>query len=97
MFKNHNDLSSLKICDFGLATYSNEREYIKCGTLIYMAPEIDKKSYDHVIDIWSCGFILYIICSGGKHPIYANNMTTDTYVKELKLQREWTFPPSFPL
>lgn len=98
MFKDLNDLTSLKIADFGLATVIKDKENFKCGTVIYMAPEIiDKKYYDQSIDIWACGYLLYILCSGGKHPIFINNMGIDNYINELKKQEEWTFTSSFSL
>jgi calcium/calmodulin-dependent protein kinase I len=69
MFSNKNDLTTLKIADFGLATHFESKQNLKCGTVLYMAPEIfDKKSYDISVDIWASGFILYILCSGGRHP-----------------------------
>jgi len=43
----------------------------KCGTLPYMAPEIfdaDKKGYrGELVDVWSCGIILYLMLFG-EHP-----------------------------
>ncbi len=51
--------------------------------MIYMAPElINHQSYSLVsvyfslndvvkpVDIWSCGIIMYVILSMGKHPLY---------------------------
>ncbi len=98
MFKDFDDLTSLKIGDFGLATFNFEKESKKCGTLLYMAPEIvNKKSYDSTIDIWATGFVLYILCSGGKHPLYTRDMYTDAYIKQVTSDTCWEFPEHFAL
>ena len=74
MLQRKNDLNSLKIVDFGLATYQNIDKYLmqynlryifpKCGTPGYVAPEIanleDKSlKYDKVCDIFSAGVIFF--------------------------------------
>ena len=56
MFSRQNDLSSIKIIDFGLSLQNFDTlcnsDY--CGTLLYMAPEeINRKSYYLSVDIWS--------------------------------------------
>jgi len=44
MFKKQNDISSLKLIDFGLCAKYGEKQAStltdKCGTVIYMAPEV---------------------------------------------------------
>jgi serine/threonine protein kinase len=66
MFKFANNLNSLKIVDFGLATSTqvNEYPFPKCGTPGYVAPEIANlkdthQKYDKVCDIFSAGCIFY--------------------------------------
>jgi calcium-dependent protein kinase len=66
MLQKKSDLNSLKIVDFGLATYEHIDKYLfpKCGTPGYVAPEIanlvDKTiKYDKVCDIFSAGVIFY--------------------------------------
>jgi serine/threonine protein kinase len=66
MFKEFNDLNTLKVVDFGLATFSNLNEFPfpKCGTPGYVAPEVAnlkdiKSTYDKVCDIFSAGCIFY--------------------------------------
>ena len=73
MLQRKNDLGSLKIVDFGLATSTDVDKYIinitrflfpKCGTPGYVAPEIanliDKSiKYDKVCDIFSAGVIFF--------------------------------------
>ena len=44
MFEKKNDISSLKLIDFGLSMKHNSKDTTaftgKCGTVIYMAPEV---------------------------------------------------------
>lgn len=60
------DLGSLKIVDFGLATKSTESKFLfpKCGTPGYVAPEVanlDKNifKYTNKCDIFSIGVIMF--------------------------------------
>ncbi|CAD8143691.1 unnamed protein product [Paramecium octaurelia] len=71
MLLRKDDLNSLKIVDFGLATYCNVNKYLfpKCGTPGYVAPEIanltDKTlKYDKVCDIFSAGVIFFKLLTG---------------------------------
>ena len=86
LFKNKDDLSSVILCDFGLAYHLNEYEKSIsgfCGTTIYMAPEILlKRNYDSLIDSFSAGIVLYILCSGGMHPFYTNDISSKEYIKK---------------
>ncbi|CAD8185544.1 unnamed protein product [Paramecium pentaurelia] len=66
-----NNLTTLKLVDFGLATYSNIKKfkYPKCGTPGYVAPEIanltDQNSiYDKKCDIFSAGAVFYKLLTG---------------------------------
>ena len=64
--------NNIKICDFGIGQIlKNEKQllYDKCGTPMYMAPEIllssKNKGYEgYPVDIWSSGISLYIMLSG---------------------------------
>lgn len=98
MFSNKNNFDTLKIADFGFSIYSEfDKEEKVCGTLIYKSPEqILQSFYDYYIDYWACGFILYILCSGGSHPIYRIGMDSETYINAFKNIKEWNFPPEFP-
>ena len=73
MLNEKNNISLIKLVDFGLSSDSFEAHNIlnNCGTLIYMAPEqISKKIYSKAVDIWSVGIILYMLLNKGKHPFY---------------------------
>lgn len=71
----------IKIADFGLSTKLNfhypKSAITKCGTLLFMAPEIlCKYSYTKAIDVWSASIIMFILVNGS-HPIWNDTMTTD--------------------
>jgi serine/threonine protein kinase len=54
--------TEIKIADFGLAKIHTSLNRIDtiCGSPLYMAPEVlSEKSYNHTVDIWSLGLILY--------------------------------------
>ena len=64
--------NNVKICDFGIGKVLNSENdilYDKCGTPMYMAPEIilsnENNGYKGFpVDIWSSGITLYIMLSG---------------------------------
>ena len=64
------DLTSIIIADFGLATFDKtiEKEFVlpKCGTPGFLAPEVIKykngnKYYDQKVDIFSLGVVFFIL------------------------------------
>eukprot|EP01137_Pigoraptor_chileana_P009176 Opistho-2@57049 len=67
-----NPSKGVKITDFGVVSLFEEKPKARrkmmqssCGTVHYMAPEIlQGKMYDHSVDLWSCGVILYNLLSG---------------------------------
>lgn len=56
----------LKIIDLGLGQFLDENEHLSRlkGSLFYMAPEQFQGRYDHKVDVWSCGVILYFLLTG---------------------------------
>ena len=88
MLSEENNLSSVKIIDFGLSAqhfnYLANNEY--CGTYIYMAPEqIEKKLYHYSVDIWSIGILMFMLLNGGKHPFYQKNDKKEDFIKKIKI------------
>jgi len=63
------DRKTVKLADFGLSNQfaegdNSELFYTQCGSITHMAPEVfEGKGYDHRIDIWSLGVVLYVMLS----------------------------------
>ena len=73
MFSEKNNISSIKLLDFGLSSDSFESQLRlhNCGTLVYMAPEqISGVIYSKAVDVWSVGIILYMLLNKGKNNFY---------------------------
>lgn len=68
IFAEPNDLSSLRIADFGLAKKmktARGKLTMQCGTPAYVAPEIiTGKQYGPAVDMWATGVILYAMLTG---------------------------------
>ena len=99
MFRKENDINSLVLCDLGLAKEIVNNSFIesKCGTLIFMAPEvIMNQKYDSLIDIWSIGIIMYILESGGKHPLYEKTLGNKHFIELIENKTKVNFPDFFP-
>ena len=102
LFKTKDDLNSVILCDFGLSYQMKPNENSTtglCGTTIYMAPEVIlKKKYDYMIDSFSAGIVLYILCSGGRHPFYSRGTTQKEYTEKLISQKcSCNFSTEMPL
>ena len=91
LFKKKDDLSSVVLCDFGLAYKLDEYENSisgRCGTILYMAPELFlKKNYDKLVDSFSAGIVLYTLCSGGMHPFYKKGESKKEYIHKILQQK----------
>ena len=62
-----NDLSCIKMIDFGLSkdySQGGQTMHTLSGSPYYMAPEVFLQNYNAKIDIWSMGVVLYIMLSG---------------------------------
>jgi serine/threonine protein kinase len=67
ILKSSDNMHDIKIVDFGLASFTNIKEYIypRCGTPGYVAPEIIRYNgstpYGSKVDIFSAGVIFYVL------------------------------------
>ena len=82
------DLSTIKLADFGLSAKYDHVSFTTldqhCGTLIFMAPEVAlKKEYSKSVDIWSTGIIMFMLLTGGSHPLFNNADGAESYKKKL--------------
>jgi len=74
-FNARNEITKVKIIDFGLACYIEDDKAMKarCGTLNYTAPEIlTGERYDNRVDIFSLGVIMYFMIRGSL-PFYSDD------------------------
>lgn len=44
--------------------------------------------------MWSCGIIMYMLLSGGKHPLHKQGDTQESYFKKLE-GAQWPLLPNF--
>ena len=88
--------NNVKICDFGIGKVINSADellYDKCGTPMYMAPEIilsnKKNGYKGFpVDIWSSGITLYIMLSGTLPFAVKNKSIEELSLKDMKSKKE---------
>ncbi|CAD8120974.1 unnamed protein product [Paramecium sonneborni] len=74
-----------KIADFGLSIQFESFDFstCKCGTYLYMAPEIlQNKLYSKPVDIWATGIIMYQLLQG-IHPFYIQDSTKQQYLQNV--------------
>ena len=63
LFSDKRNIFSLKLIDFGLATFQ-EQEKKTAGTPMYMSPEMVDGNGTYVSDIWSVGVVVYQMVTG---------------------------------
>lgn len=67
LFVSQDENAPIKIIDFGLSRHEATGQGImrtKVGTPYYVAPEVLRKEYTKMCDIWSIGVITYILLCG---------------------------------
>lgn len=79
----------LKIIDFGIASKIKPKGTLEAclGTMSYCAPEVWTRKYDHKVDIWSAGVVLYILLCGTP-PFFGDSVTVQRSIKHAK----YSFP-----
>lgn len=94
------DLSTIKLADFGLSAKYDHVSFQTldrhCGTLIFMAPEVAlKKQYSKGVDIFSTGIIMFMLLTGGDHPLYSGDESAESYKQKLSKINQLSFPSHF--
>lgn len=91
---NGDGTKSLKLGDFGLATYCTESLFIVCGTPTYVAPEIlEETGYGCKVDVWAAGVITYILLCG--FPPFSSVSNNQEELFDLILQGTFDFPSPY--
>ena len=93
----YDDLTEIKIIDFGLAckdnVMSNITDFLKCGTFLYKPPEqmTNNFAYAKKADIWAAGVILFEILTG-YHPFWQPGDTKQTLETRMSRFSGFKFP-----
>jgi serine/threonine protein kinase len=88
------DLTSLRVSDFGLAIRAGIDKvmslYVKCGTPAYMAPEMFSDGlYTRSVDMWSVGVILYRLLTKGKYPFVPEELKQLAKNQQLNIEAKF--------
>ena len=88
LFEYPDDLSSIKLIDFGVASFFEESQRMKepVGTFYYAAPEVMGKDYDSKCDMWSIGIIAFLLLTGRPPFEQADDSVITDKVKALKFE-----------
>ena len=88
VFSKKDDISSLKIIDYGLAKTLGHKETAidSIGTINYLAPEIFTRTpYGGKVDIWSMGVILYLLIA---HRLPFDDPNEDQLAKQITFAQQ---------
>lgn len=88
--------NQIKLTDFGwsiINPYGTRRKTL-CGTIDYLSPElITSKEYDHTVDVWALGILMYELLVG--HPPFEEETKEMTYKRIVKV--DINFPQTMSL
>ena len=88
LFSHKRNYSSLKLIDFGLATFSNQ-DNKSVGTPFYMSPEMIDGNAFPASDMWSVGIIVYQMLTGKLPFESSENKTLYDTIKSNDYNREY--------
>lgn len=94
LLSDENDVSSVKLIDFGLSALEKKKEKYRVGSPYYMAPEMVYGNYSPASDMWSLGVILFLMTTGSQpfdgrdsKEIY-KNIRKGNYEKDALIRRK---------
>ena len=93
MLVDNSDDSDVKLIDFGLAQLVEQGKFTNtmCGTWAYYAPEVvSQKPYDHRVDIWALGVLMFILLAG-YHPFDIQGDSNKATVLQKILKCDFSF------
>lgn len=81
--------SVVKMIDFGMAVKYDHGVWFKeiCGSPHYLAPELIGQKYNHMVDMWAFGVLMYLLMYG--HYPYDSKNTRDIMMKVLTEPIRW--------
>lgn len=81
--------SVVKMIDFGMAVKFDHGVWFKeiCGSPHYLAPELIGQKYNHMVDMWAFGVLMYLLMYG--HYPYDSKNTRDIMMKVLTEPIRW--------
>eukprot|EP00416_Gambierdiscus_australes_P026874 CAMPEP_0171082644 /NCGR_PEP_ID=MMETSP0766_2-20121228/17234_1 /TAXON_ID=439317 /ORGANISM="Gambierdiscus australes, Strain CAWD 149" /LENGTH=509 /DNA_ID=CAMNT_0011540023 /DNA_START=74 /DNA_END=1603 /DNA_ORIENTATION=- len=81
--------SCVKMIDFGMACKFEDGKALTelCGSPHYLAPELIGQKYNHLVDVWACGVLMYLLMYG--HYPYDAKQPRDIMVKILTEPIKW--------
>eukprot|EP01138_Halocafeteria_seosinensis_P014330 gb/GECG01014630.1/.p1 GENE.gb/GECG01014630.1/~~gb/GECG01014630.1/.p1 ORF type:complete len:348 (+),score=60.37 gb/GECG01014630.1/:1-1044(+) len=87
--------AEIKLTDFGLSrllTGGRDAMSTVCGTWAYSAPEVKifRKTYSHMVDLWSLGILLYVMLAG-YHPFDPEGNAAEEVLQQNIKQGKYDF------
>lgn len=81
--------STVKMIDFGMACKFTPGQVLSelCGSPHYLAPELIGQKYNHQVDVWAFGVLLYLLMYG--HYPYDAQQPSEVIVKILTEPMRW--------
>ena len=78
----------IKIADLGLATFKNRITGTMCGTLLYLAPEVQQgKVYDSKVDIYSFGITMWEMWFGKRAAKHLSSKSANEVTRRIEKDR----------
>eukprot|EP00931_Biecheleriopsis_adriatica_P064764 TRINITY_DN3946_c0_g1_i2.p1 TRINITY_DN3946_c0_g1~~TRINITY_DN3946_c0_g1_i2.p1 ORF type:complete len:552 (+),score=85.30 TRINITY_DN3946_c0_g1_i2:112-1767(+) len=79
----------LKLIDFGFACRFSRNSVYRdvCGSMAYMSPELLQRRYNHTVDVWAIGVLVYLLLFG-QYP-YRSKVKKELLQEILSKEPSW--------